>query len=98
MSDGAGIRSILHDHDLYAATVTVDDAAASVGDCRRNHFVLCGFYKGSGSPTFYTTLPVLTQVASRSGITLGHRMWKTPAELASEMGVSRIVTVEVMEE
>ena len=27
----------------------------------------------------------------------GHRLWKTAAELASEMGVSAIVTVEVME-
>jgi hypothetical protein len=26
-----------------------------------------------------------------------HRMWKTPSELAAELGVSNIVTVEVME-
>jgi hypothetical protein len=56
-----------------------------------------GFYKGSGSPTFYTTLPMLTSLILARD-TLGHRLWKTPAELASEMGVGAIVTVEPMED
>ena len=55
-----------------------------------------GFYKGSGSPTFYTTLPVLTSLLVHRDND-GHRLWRTTAELASEMGVSSIVTVEVME-
>ena len=93
--EGAGIRSILHDHDLYAATVTVDDSATSI---QTVDALVAGmtYYKGSGSPTFFTTLPVLTSLLLTRD-QFNHRMWKTPAELASEMGVSEIVTVEVME-
>jgi len=93
--EGAGIRSILNDHDLYAATATVDDGATSIQtvDAVVNAM---SFYKGSGSPTFYTTLPQLTSLLLTRD-QFNHRMWKTPAELASELGVANIVTVEVME-
>jgi hypothetical protein len=94
-SEGAGVRSILHDHDLYATTINVDDSAAAPDIV--DAIISAGqYYKGSGSPTFYTTLPVLTSLLLTRD-SLGHRLWKTPAELASEMGVSAIVTVEVME-
>jgi hypothetical protein len=94
-NEGAGIRSILYDHDLYAATITVDDGATSIEtvDAMVNGM---RFYKGSGSPTLYTTLPVLTGLLLTRD-QFNHRMWKTPAELASELGVGNIVTVEVME-
>jgi Caudovirus prohead serine protease len=95
-AEGAGIRSILHDHDLYTTVINVDDSAlpvevvdAIVGSLQ--------YYKGSGSPTFYTTLPVLTSLLLARDTQANHRYWKTPAELASEMGVSSIITVEVME-
>ena len=94
-TDGAGIRSILNDHDLYAPTITLDDSAdpPTIVD---GIVSAMGFYKGSGSPTFYTTLQALTQLlVHRDGD--GHRLWRTTAELAAEMGVSNIVTVEVME-
>jgi hypothetical protein len=94
-AEGAGIRSILNDHDLYAATITVDDSATApvVVDA----FVgAMGYYKGSGSPTFYTTLPVLSSLLVHRDED-GHRLWRTTAELAAEMGVANIVTVEVME-
>jgi hypothetical protein len=93
--EGAGIRSILHDHDLYAATITVDDGATSI---QTVDGIVDGmrFYKGSGSPTFFTTLPVLTSLLLTRD-QFNHRMWKTPDELAAELGVSSIVTVEVME-
>ena len=94
-TEGAGIRSILNDHDLYAATVTVDDSATP--DVVVDAIVgAMGYYKGSGSPTFYTTLPVLSSLLVHRDND-GHRLWRTPAELAAEMGVSNIVTVEVME-
>ena len=94
-NEGAGIRSILHDHDLYAATITVDDSSTSIQTVDAVVAAM-GFYKGSGSPTFYTTLPVLTSLLLTRD-QFNHRMWKTPAELASELGVGNIVTVEVME-
>ena len=93
--EGSGVRSILYDHDLYVATVTVDDAAEST-DVVDAVISSMGFYKGSGSPTLYTTLPVLTKLLLARD-SLGHRLWRTPGELASEMGLSSIVTVEVME-
>lgn len=93
--EGAGIRSILHDHDLYATTVTVDDSATATQTVDQ---IISGmqYYKGSGSPVLYTTLPVLTQLMLTRDEFM-HRLWKTPQELASEMGVSAIVTVETME-
>jgi hypothetical protein len=94
-NEGAGIRSILNDHDLYSATIMVDDGATSI---QTVDAIVEGmrFYKGSGSPTFFTTLPVLTGLLLTRD-QFNHRMWKTPAELASELGVGNIVTVEVME-
>lgn len=93
--DGAGIRSILHDNDLYATTITLDDddspdkiVDAIIGSMQ--------YYKGSGSPTLYTTLATLTRLLIHRDND-GHRLWRTVSELASEMGVSNIVTVEVME-
>jgi HK97 family phage prohead protease len=95
--EGAGVRSILHDHDLYVATVTVDDSALPV-DVVDSIISSLGFYKGSGSPTLYTTLPMLTTLLLSRNPQTGNRYWRTPAELASEMGLSNIVTVEVMEQ
>lgn len=95
--EGAGIRSILNDHDLYVATITVDDSALPV-DIVDSIIESMGFYKGSGSPTFYTTLPTLTSLLLSRNPQTGQRYWRTPAELASEMGLANIVTVEVMED
>lgn len=97
-TDGAGIRSILHDDDLYAATITIDVD----GDLRKTDLVdkileSMRFYKGSGLPTFYTTLPVATQMLLARD-TQGRRYYRTMTELASELGVSEVVTVEVMED
>jgi HK97 family phage prohead protease len=53
-------------------------------------------YKGSGNPTFFTTEDVVTEMLLiEDGI--GHKLYKTEAELATALRVSNIVTVEVME-
>ena len=95
-AEGSGIRSILHDHDLYAATITVDDTASNL---ELVDAIAMGmqYYKGSGSPTLYTTLAQLTTILLTREPTSGRRYWRTAAELASEMGLAGIVTVEVME-
>lgn len=94
-SEGAGIRSILHDHDLYAAKVEVD-ANATPNEVVDAFVTNMGVYKGSGSPTLYTTLPFLTKMLlSRDG--MERRMYRSVSELASELGVSNVVVVEVME-
>src|SRR3954452_15240005 len=97
-ADGAGIRSIVHDDDLYAATITVD----LDGDLRRTDLVdqileSMRFYKGSGLPTFYTTLPTMTQMLLARD-SQGRRFYRTATDLASELGVAGVVTVEVMED
>ena len=54
------------------------------------------YYKGSGSPVFFTTEDVLTEMLLlEDGI--GHKLYKTEAEVATAMRVSRIITVELME-
>jgi Caudovirus prohead serine protease len=94
-AEGAGIRSILHDHDLYAVKVEVDDAATP-NDVVDAFVTNMGVYKGSGSPSLYTTRPFLTQMLlARDG--MERRMYRGVSELASELGVSEIVVVEVME-
>jgi hypothetical protein len=97
-TEGAGIRSILNDHDLYAATVNVniDDANSSPTEVVDSVIDSMRFYKGTGSPTMYTTLPMITRMLLARD-TLGRRLYRTVSDLASEMGVSSIVAVEVME-
>jgi HK97 family phage prohead protease len=95
-TDGVGIRSILHDHELYAVPMVMPTAADTPPERVDALVGAMGSYKGSGSPTFYTTLPTLTNLLVFRD-NQGHRLWRTPAELASEMGVANIVTVEVME-
>jgi hypothetical protein len=97
-TDGAGIRSILNDDDLYAATITIDVD----GDLRKTDLVdrileSMRFYKGSGLPTFYTTLPTMTQMLLARD-SQGRRFYRTATDLASELGVAGVVTVEVMED
>jgi hypothetical protein len=96
--EGAGIRSILNDDDLYAATVYIDVD----GDLRKTEVVdqilsAMQFYKGSGIPTFYTTLPTQTQMLLARD-DMGRRYYRTASELASELGVDKVVAVEPMEE
>lgn len=97
--EGAGIRSILNDDDLYAATVTVaaDLDGNNQSDVTDALLRNMQFYKGSGSPTFYTTLPNLTWLLlARDG--MGRRLYRTASDLAAELGVANIVTVEPMED
>lgn len=53
-------------------------------------------YKGSGNPTFFTTEDVLTEMLLLED-QIGHKLYKTEAELATALRVSKIVTVEPME-
>jgi hypothetical protein len=98
-NDGAGIRSIVNDHDLYAPKIDLvvpDDASGNntIIDAIVSNMSL---YKGTGQPTFYTTQAFLTKLLlTRDG--MNRRMYRTASDLASELGVSNIVAVEVMED
>jgi hypothetical protein len=94
-AEGSGIRSILHDDDLYSAKVEVA-ADADPNDVVDAFITNMGLYKGSGNPTLYTTRPFLTTMLLARDTT-GRRMYRGVQELAAELGVSAIVIVEVME-
>jgi len=97
-ADGNGIRSILHDHELFATTVNIniDDANSNWTEVVEAILRNRKHYKGSGQPTFYTTDTVLTGMLLTKD-TLGRRLWRTVEELAQELRVAGIVVVEPME-
>jgi hypothetical protein len=97
-AQGAGIRSIVNDHELYAARVNINlgDANSSPSEIIDNVVSAMRLYKGSGNPTFYTTLPVITSMLLVRD-TLGRRIYGSVSDIAAEMGVSSVVAVEVME-
>jgi hypothetical protein len=96
---GAGIRSILNDDDLYAATINVniDDANSTPSEIVDGVVRAMRFYKGSGQPTLFTTLPYITDFLLQRD-SLGRRLYNSISDIAAEMGVSTIVAVEVMED
>lgn len=96
--DETKIRPIANDADLY----TIKKAVVEVeGEDYYKTFIKTAIrarkdYKGSGNPTLFTTEEVLTEMLLlENGI--GEPLYKTEAELATKLRVSRIVTVEVME-
>lgn len=95
------IRPIAKDVPLFNIKVDVQVEAGATG-AEKADAVIEGIlrarkdYKGSGNPALYTTEEWLTEMLLlKDGI--GHRLYKTEAELATALRVSKIVTVEVME-
>lgn len=94
-NQGAGIRSIAHDNDMYAHKVTVHDsqsAGALVEAILRSRTN----YRGTGTPTLFTTDAVLTDMLLEKD-KIGRRLYDTVDQLASVLRVDKIVPVEVME-
>jgi hypothetical protein len=97
-SEGAGIRSVLHDHELYVhqATINLEDAGSNPSELVDAVVSNMQYYKGTGMPDLYTTLPMLTRLLLAKD-TLGRRLYPTLAELTAALGVVEINTVQVME-
>jgi HK97 family phage prohead protease len=90
------IRPIADDADMYAHNVTIGGdltAEAIVEGVLRART----FYKGTGTPTFYTTDGVLTDLIL-SKDKMGRRLYASETELAAALRVDKVVTVEVMED
>ena len=88
------VRPIVNDKPLFTVKVPVDVTKAKnfidgAIRARKN-------YKGSGSPTLFTTEDMLTEMLLIED-QIGHKLYKTEAELATALRVKEIVTVEVME-
>ena len=95
------IRPIYNDAELYTIQAKVTVASTATSDDKARAIIKAAVkarkdYKGSGNPTFFTTEDFLTDALLLEDA-MGHRMYKTAAEVASAMRVSNIVTVPVME-
>lgn len=92
------IRPIWGDSDLFTIekTVTGDTDAKFAKNMIEQSIRARKDYKGSGNPILFTTDDYLTEMLLLED-TIGHPLYKTEAELATKMRVSRIVTVPVME-
>lgn len=95
------VRPIVNDVPLFnikhAVEVPGDATPAEVAEAILDEAVRARKqYKGSGNPTFFTTEDVLTEaLLLKDGI--GHKLYKSEAEVATAMRVRDIVTVEPME-
>lgn len=91
------IRPIVEDDDLFTIKAEVDpEATDGYKDMIKTIIRTRKRYKGSGSPIFFTTEDVLTEMLLlEDGI--GHPLYADEAALAKKLRVSRIVPVEVME-
>ena len=97
----SNIRPIATDVDLYTIKCPIAVAHGATG-AEKADAIIDGVirsrskYRGSGNPILFTTEDWVTEMLLlKDGI--GHRLYKTEAELATALRVSRIVTVEVME-
>lgn len=94
------IRPIYNDAELYTIQAKVSVPSAATDDDKARAIIKEAVkarkdYKGSGNPTLFTTEDFLTDALLLED-TMGHRLYKTVAEVASAMRVSNIVTVPVM--
>ena len=97
----SNIRPIVSDDDLYTIKSKVTVAANATGADKAKAFIDQVIrsrkeYKGSGNPTLFTTEDMVTDCVLLED-KIGHKLYKTEAELATTMRVKEIVTVEVME-
>ena len=97
----SNIRPIWKDDDLFTIKKFVTYSASATDDDKAKAYIRAAVkarkdYKGSGNPVFFTTEDVLTDMLLLED-NMGHRMYKSEAELATAMRVSKIVTVQVME-
>lgn len=97
----AHIRPIAKDVDLFNVKVNVEVPANAKPGVMAKSFIdevirNRKYYKGSGTPTMFTTADMLTEMLLlEDGI--GHKLYKSTGELATALRVSNIVEVEVME-
>lgn len=96
------IRPISKDDDLYCVKASVAAAAAATDDDIAKAFIKTVIksrkeYKGSGSPTLFTTEDVITNCLLLEDKN-GRVIYDTVDKLATALRVKEIVAVEVMED
>ena len=95
------IRPIFNDADLFTIKVQVTTTGLSKAEDKYKALIKQAIrsrkeYRGSGTPTMFTTEDVLTEMLLlEDGI--GHQLYADEAALARKLRVSKIVTVPEME-
>lgn len=97
----SNIRPIWKDEDLYTIKKRVTVAKNATSDTKAKEFIKACIkarkdYKGSGTPTLYTTEDMLTDCLLLTDLN-GRDMYESVEKLATKLRVSKIVTVPVME-
>ena len=95
------IRPVIKDSEPYTVRTVVNAAHGATDDDKAKATIKAAVkvrrnYKGSGTPTLYTTEDFLTNALLLED-TQGHRLYKNESDVAAAMRVSKIVTVPVME-
>ena len=93
------IRPIWKEADLFCIKKEV--TIGSDDDATAKNFIRAAIksrkdYRGSGNPVLFTTEDFLTDMLLLED-SIGHKLYKTEAELATALRVSKVVTVPVME-
>lgn len=97
----SNIRPIWKDEDLYNIKSTIEVDAAATADQKAKAFIRACIksrknYKGSGTPTLYTTEDVLTDCLLLEDLN-GRVIYDTEEKLRTALRINSIVTVPVME-
>jgi hypothetical protein len=92
------VRPILGDDELYVSTLQVDlsDSSSSPDEIVDSVVTGMRFYRGSGNPVMYTTLPYLSKMLLAKD-TLNRRLYPTKVELSAALGISDIIPCEALE-
>ena len=95
------IRPIWTDSELYTIVARFSVSNSATDDDKAKAFIRAAIkarkdYKGSGSPTLFTTEDVLTDCLLLTD-EMGRDLYESVDKLATKLRVSRIVTVPVME-
>lgn len=92
------VRPILGDDPLYVTNLEVDLTSSGTSADDIVDAVVTGmrYYRGSGNPVMYTTLPYLSKLLLVKD-TLGRRLYANRGEVASAMGISDIIPCEALE-
>ena len=95
------IRPIYTDDDFFTIKAAVKVADKTDEDEVGKKFIRTAIkarknYKGSGTPTLYTSEDMLTSMLLLEDA-IGHKLYKTDAELATALRVKEVVTVPVFD-
>lgn len=95
------VRPISNDHELYTVQSEVTVSSGATSDVKAKEFIKQvirsrKLYKGSGTPTLYTTEDMLTECLLLTD-EMGRDLYDSVEKLATKLRVKEIITVEPME-